>query len=125
MKISILYLDDDAACLKLFQETFGREYDVRVATTCGEARRLLSERRAEIVVSDQVMPEMSGTDFLREVAGAYPESFRVLLTGGVTVGGVMREVGAGTVQLFIAKPWEAHEMREALRRAGLSFYTAG
>lgn len=125
MKKSILYLDDEAACLKLFQETFSKEYDVRTATTRAEARRLLSERRAEIIISDQIMPEISGTEFLREIAEIYPKSFRVLLTGGMMVGDVVREVSTGIVQLFMTKPWEAQNMREALERAGMAFDVRG
>src|SRR2546423_10503171 len=103
MKRSILYLDDDAACLKIFQETFGKDYDVRTAISEREAHLMLMERPAEIIISDQVMPEIEGTEFLRGIAAKYPSSYRVLLTGGVMLGNVVHEVCAGIVQLFVAK----------------------
>ena len=120
MNSTILYLDDESACLDLFRDVFGREYDVRVARTPDEARRMLRERAADLVISDQQMPGMSGTDFLREVSVLCPESRRMLLTGRVTVGSVLPDVGDGLVQIFAPKPWTAEEMREMLERARAS-----
>lgn len=120
MKQSIFYLDDEAACLNIFQATFGRDYDVRTATTLVEARLMLSEDPADVVISDQLMPDIDGTDFLREVAEKYPASCRVLLTGGVMVGHVIGEVSTGGVQFFVAKPWAEADMRETLERASIA-----
>ena len=117
VKISILYLDDDASHLELFQEMFGSEYDVRTATTMAEALGLLAECAADIIISDQVMPEGTGTEFLRTAAQLCPASYRVLLTGAVTVGEVLREVSAGIVQFFLRKPWTEGQMRAVLERA--------
>ena len=70
MRVSILYLDDEAGCLAVFYETFRREYDVRTALTAEEALLMLEERPAEIVVGDYVMSDVTGTEFLRDVAAA-------------------------------------------------------
>src|SRR5215210_4207331 len=80
-KISILYLDDDVVHLDIFREMFTDDYDVRVATTVEAARSMLLERAADIVISDQRMSKVKGTEFLREVAATYPASYRILLTG--------------------------------------------
>lgn len=96
---------------------FGSEFDVRTATTLAEARRVLTGCSVEIVISDQRMPEIEGTVFLREVARTCPETFRVLLTGEISVGEVMPEVGTGVIHLFLPKPWTQSEMRAAFERA--------
>jgi DNA-binding NtrC family response regulator len=119
MKRTILYIDDEAGCLNLFQETFDGEYDVRTATTLTAARRMLAERPADIIISDQSMPEAKGTDFLNEVAVTHPSSYRVLLTGSIHFGEVIREVGAGIIHLFVPKPWTEQDMRRMLERASL------
>lgn len=119
MKPTILYIDDEAGCLSLFQEMFGGEYEVRTTTTLGEARRLLTEHPADIVISDQSMPEIQGTDFLIEVATTQPSSYRVLLTGNFTVADAITEIGSGIVHIFITKPWTMENMREVLGRASL------
>lgn len=117
MKPSVLYLDDERGCLDVFRETFGREYDVRTAASASEALRMLAERPADVIISDQMMPETSGKEFLRIVASLYPASYRVLLTGALTVGHALEEVGAGVVQAFVVKPWTEAEMLNVLERA--------
>jgi DNA-binding NtrC family response regulator len=114
---SIFYLDDEASHLEVFQELFGAEFDVRTSTTPDEARHMLEECAADIIISDQKMPKIKGTDFLREAMQACPASFRVLLTGKVRVGEVMSEVRAGVIHAFLAKPWTEAKMREVLARA--------
>jgi len=97
---------------------YGEEYDVRTAMTISEARRMLAERRADIVISDQTMPEISGTEFLAEVAKEYPQSYRIMLTGSMLAGEAIPEILSGIVQLFMPKPWTELEMRRVLERAG-------
>jgi DNA-binding NtrC family response regulator len=121
LKRTIFYIDDEVVCLNLFQKMFGDEYAVRTATTLTEARRMLTEHPADIVISDQSMPEIKGTDFLSEVATTHPSSYRVLLTGSIHLGGVIAEVGSGLIHLFISKPWTEHNMRQMLERASLHF----
>lgn len=118
MKRSLLYLDDEAACLDLFLRSLGEHYEVRTAETPAAARALLAERPAEIIISDKLMPDMDGTEFLREVAEKYPASCRVLLTGAVAVGGVLPQISNGIVQFFLTKPWTRQEMASLLERAG-------
>jgi diguanylate cyclase len=120
-KRSILYLDDEASILSLFQEMFCDEYDIRIAKTLEEAQCALNERKADIIISDQRMPDIQGTDFLRQIAEAYPASYRVMLTGNARVGDVIREISAGTINLFVAKPWTEDGMRQALERASTSY----
>ena len=114
---SIFYLDDDASQLELFREMFGAEFDVRTSASPSEARRMLAERAAEVIISDQSMPEMDGTDFLREAALSCPGSVRILLSGYVSLGDVLGEVGSGIVNVFVPKPWDESYMRQVLARA--------
>lgn len=114
---SIFYFDDEVGCLDIFENFFGDEYHIRTATSLAVAHRMLSEHPADIVISDQIMPEIEGTGFLRDVARRWPESFRVLLSGGATLGNVLPEISGSTIQQFIAKPWVYQEMSQALERA--------
>jgi two-component system response regulator HupR/HoxA len=111
VKRSIVYIDDDAGCLQVFADRFGTEHDVRTAETLSEGRRLLGESAADIVISDQSMAEIKGTDFLSEVAEKYPNSFRVLLTGSIGFGEVIHDIGDGTVHFFLPKPWTEDYVR--------------
>ncbi|HLL72760.1 MAG TPA: response regulator [Pyrinomonadaceae bacterium] len=118
MKHSVFYFDDDATLLDIFQEMFEDEYDVSTATTLEAARRMLSECAADIIITDQSMPEISGSQFLREAVEKCPDSFRIMLTGYSVVGDVFGEVTSGLINIFIVKPWKEEQMRQALERGG-------
>jgi DNA-binding NtrC family response regulator len=118
MSRTILYLDDELACLKVFKYTFGNEFEVLTASTCSEAYALLSMRPVNIVISDQIMPDMLGTEFLRNVLTCYPESYRVLMTGCATMGNFVSEISTGVIHQFLTKPWTAPEVRQIFERAG-------
>lgn len=121
LKRSVLYLDDEAGCVEFFKHTFGVENDVRTAANLSDARRALKERAADIIISNQTLSEISGTDFLCEVAAAHPASYRVLLTDTAHIGEVIHQIHAGTINGFIAKPWTEQSMRRALERTGAAF----
>lgn len=118
MKTSILYFDDELGLLNMFRWTFKADYNVLTASTLNEARSALAQC-PDIIISNWSMPEISGTDFLREAARVCPNSARVMLTGYGQVGDVFREIASGAIQLFITKPWDEADMREVLERAAL------
>lgn len=118
-KASILYFDDEDSCLSVFREFFGDDYDVQTVSTLVEARRALANGRFDIVISDQLMPEIDGLTFLRSVAATHPESYRIMMTGTIGVGQVIYEVSAGIIHHFVAKPWTVTNMRGALDRGSI------
>ena len=93
------------------------------STTCAGAAKaadafvLLAEREPDIVISDQRMPGMLGTEFLRRVAELHPSCYRILLTGHAAVGSTLTEIASRVVEQFLTKPWTAATMDEALKRA--------
>lgn len=118
---SILYLDDEILLLDIFQQMFSDEYQVLIASTSQEAHHLLALYGADIVISDQSMPLISGTEFLCEVAKQYPQTLRIMLTGQMVIGEALPEIASGIVHLFMTKPWTESEMRRMLERASLNF----
>ena len=101
MKWSILYFDDDLLLLEIFEEMFQHEYEVKTAATLSGARQLLLETTFDIIISDLSMPQISGVDFLREIANKCPSSIRILVTGYVGAGELLTEISTGIVQLFL------------------------
>ncbi len=119
MSKSVFYFDDDERLLENFAEMFDGEFEIQKASTLAEARRILREFRPDIIISDQMMPEIEGTAFLRETISTCPDSFRILLTGQMVVGEVLPELGAGIIHFFLPKPWREEQMKAVLERATL------
>jgi DNA-binding NtrC family response regulator len=78
---------------------------------------MLRSCSADIIVSDQRMPGMEGTEFLRRTQELCPKSLRILLTGEAKFGDVLAEVSEGVVEVFTQKPWDPSELLEILERA--------
>jgi DNA-binding NtrC family response regulator len=121
MKRSIFYLDDNEDMLILFHAVCGHDYDVRTASSLAEGLNMLNSCSADIIISDQRMPEMAGTEFLRIAQELCPKSLRILLTGEVRFGDVLAEIKEGVVECFIQKPWDPAEMRVMLERASIIY----
>jgi DNA-binding NarL/FixJ family response regulator len=88
---------------------------VITAPGAAEGLAVLQSRPVALVISDERMPETTGSDFLAEVRRRWPSIRRVLLTGrpGSTV--VVRGFEAG-IDLLFHKPWDDRALKEAIRR---------
>jgi DNA-binding NtrC family response regulator len=120
-KRSIFYLDDNEEILELFRVMFGEEYDVHTSSSLSEALQMLNSCSTDIIISDQRMPEVKGTEFLRLAHELCPKSLRILLTGEAKVGEVLEEIREGIVEYFIQKPWDPVEMHRMLERASIAY----
>jgi DNA-binding NtrC family response regulator len=117
MSLTILYVDDEAELLTIFELMFRDDYDVRTFEDPVEALRMLSDCPADIIISDQMMPVMNGTEFLRRATELCPEAFRIMLTGNAAVGDVFAEIASGIINIFIPKPWIKSQMKGFLMMA--------
>jgi GAF domain-containing protein/class 3 adenylate cyclase len=78
---------------------------------------LAKEGDVAVIISDQRMPLMSGTEFLSLTATQYPDIIRIILTGYTDVEDLVEAINAGKVFKFVTKPWNADELRAVVRQA--------
>ncbi|MBW4670700.1 MAG: response regulator [Cyanomargarita calcarea GSE-NOS-MK-12-04C] len=117
-KPKILVVDDEPDNLDLLYRTFYRDYKVLKATSGPAALDLLSqEGEVSVIISDQRMPMMSGTEFLSLTATQYPDIIRIILTGYTDVEDLVEAINAGKVFKYVTKPWEAEELKAVVRQA--------
>ncbi len=107
----ILYVDDEDSNLRIFRTGFKREYDITVVNSAQEGLELLRKEKFAIIITDQKMPQMTGTQFLKEVNDLYPNTIRVILTGFSDIGAVIDAINQGNVFKYIPKPWNKAEMK--------------
>ena len=77
----ILFIDDEKNVLTAFQRNLRQEFDIGVALGGAEGLRAMALEPFAVVVCDMRMPEMDGVDTLRQIAEAYPDATRIMLTG--------------------------------------------
>ncbi|MEH1928223.1 response regulator [Nostoc sp.] len=117
-KPKILVVDDEPDNLDLLYRTFYRDYKVLRADSGPAALDLLAqEGEIAVIISDQRMPMMSGTEFLSLTATQYPDIIRIILTGYTDVEDLVEAINAGKVFKYVTKPWEAEELKAVVRQA--------
>jgi GAF domain-containing protein/class 3 adenylate cyclase/two-component SAPR family response regulator len=117
-KPKILVVDDEPDNLDLLYRTFYRDYKVLRAISGPAALDLLAqEGEVAVIISDQRMPMMSGTEFLSLTATQYPDIIRIILTGYTDVEDLVEAINAGKVFKYVTKPWEAEELKGVVRQA--------
>lgn len=117
-KPKILVVDDEPDNLDLLYRTFYREYQVLRATSGPAALEILANHKdVAVIISDQRMPQMSGTEFLSLTATQYPDIIRIILTGYTDVEDLVDAINSGKVFKFVTKPWEAEELRGLVQQA--------
>ena len=115
---TILVVDDDTDTLSALHRLFRRDnYRVLTASSPAEAFELLALYRVQVVLCDQRMPVMSGTEFLSKVKEMYPDTMRIILSGYTGVHVVLDSINRGSIYKFYTKPWNDAELRDNVRLA--------
>jgi DNA-binding NtrC family response regulator len=117
---SVLLVDDEEKILK----TLGRAlrdagHEVLETANPREARRLLGERPFDVFIVDNVMPQLSGLDLIREYVASTPESERaqiLMMTAHATVESALEAMKLGALD-YLQKPFEIDELLVVVRRA--------
>lgn len=117
-KLKILVVDDEPDNLDLLYRTFHRDYKVLRAESGPAALEILAkEGEVAVIISDQRMPKMSGTEFLSLTAAQYPDVIRIILTGYTDVEDLVEAINAGKVFKYVTKPWDAQELKTLVSQA--------
>lgn len=105
-KLKILYVDDEENNLVSFRAYFKRQYQIFTALSAMEAFDILKENEMHIIVTDQKMPVMTGTEFLERTIPIYPDAIRLLITGQADLEAVIDAINLGQINKYVQKPWD-------------------
>ena len=117
MKRDILYVDDEADNLVVFEASLEDSFRVFTADSAAKALELCEQRPFPVVVADQRMPGMTGSELFEVMRRKYPHTKRVMLTGYADPTAMLDAINQGQVYYFIKKPWERHVVFSVLTRA--------
>ncbi len=114
----LLLVDDDVNVLSSLHRLFRRDgYQILTAVAPTEAFELLALHPVQVILCDQRMPVMSGTEFLSKVKDMYPDTIRIILSGYTGLEAVLDSINRGAIYRFYTKPWDDTQLRDNIRLA--------
>lgn len=114
----ILFVDDEEINLLNFRMIFQDRYEIITALSGEEGLRCFQKTKdIGLVISDQRMPGISGTDMLGKIYDIDPDPIRVLLTAHTQVEDVLDAINLGRIYQYILKPWDTNELNGTIDRA--------
>lgn len=111
----VVCVDDEEAILSALRRALRSEpYEVLTTPDPERALRWVSTREVSLIITDQRMPDMEGTELLKEVTRRSPSTARLILTAypGVVVS---RPGVRGDTECMISKPWDSAMLRKTIR----------
>ena len=118
MKHKVMIIDDEAAITDMFKDALSKEpYDVLCAASAEEAFPILAREQIDLVISDERMPGMSGSEFLSLVRQKYPDTIRMILTGHASLESAIRAINEGEIYRFFTKPCNVIDLAMTIRHA--------
>ncbi len=125
-KLTIVYVDDQREVLSTLStdlEIFSEYVNLEECESAIEALEIIEEIDDEgdmlaIVISDHIMPEMSGVEFLSKVHqdSRFPLTKKILLTGQATHEDTINAINNAKIQRYISKPWKSEEVQEVVKK---------
>ena len=101
----VLFVDDEAALLAGLRFALRKErFEILTASSGDAGLALLAQQEVDVVVSDEQMPGMAGSQFLAKLRTLYPRTARIILSGQATVEADIRAINEGETYRFLTKP---------------------
>ncbi len=118
MSNRILLVDDEANVLSALKRAlFDTAFEIESVTSGEQALKIMKEQTFKVVVSDERMIGMQGSEFLSQVREKYPHTVRIILTGHASIEAAIKAVNQGEIYRFFSKPWNDNELKYAIRSA--------
>jgi adenylate cyclase len=114
---TLLLVDDEPRVLDSLEALLGMEHLVLRADKPEAALRILATEPVAVVVSDQRMPGMLGTELLARSREVAPDAVRILLTAFTDTDALVESINAAGIYHFVHKPWDPTELRLLIDRA--------
>jgi adenylate cyclase len=114
--VTVLIVDDEARVLDSLEAMLAMSYRVLRADRPDAALAIMAREEIALVISDQRMPGMTGTELLARSLEISADTVRILLTAFTDVDALMESINAANIYHFILKPWDPKELLHIVRR---------
>jgi DNA-binding NtrC family response regulator len=120
----ILVVDDEADIVKTFALSYRNDFTIRGTTDPEEALDIVGREPIAVLVSDQRMPLMVGTELIRRALDVKPDLRPIILSGYADIDALVTAVNLRRIYRYVPKPWDRQEMRDTIHQAIESLHLA-
>jgi response regulator RpfG family c-di-GMP phosphodiesterase len=113
-KRTILCVDDESDIVSSLYDTFMDKYVVKTATSGAAALAIFQQEDIALIISDQRMPLMTGTELLAQINELKPKCKKILLTGYADMQAAIDAINKGAVDKYISKPWDDDDLEKTV-----------
>ena len=118
MSSRILLVDDEPRVTDALQRALRLEdYDISVCNSAEGALAMMESESFDVIISDEQMPGMSGTELLAVVRDRWPDTVRIVLTGQANLEAALRAINEGSVFRFLTKPCRGGDLAGTVHQA--------
>jgi response regulator RpfG family c-di-GMP phosphodiesterase len=105
--MTVLCVDDELDIILAMKRLLRKQnYNLLFASSGEKALEIMQQNDVHLIISDMIMPAMSGAELLEKVATFYPNSYRILLTGYADMESTISAINKGIILKYIQKPWD-------------------
>ncbi|WP_321991079.1 HD domain-containing phosphohydrolase [Marispirochaeta aestuarii] len=115
----ILFVDDEYNILQSLKRLFFEypEFEILTALSAEEGAGILATRQVDVLISDEKMPKIAGSQFVHYVKERFPDVVRCILTGYANPENILKAVNKGEVYRYLVKPWNDGDLISTIRSA--------
>jgi response regulator RpfG family c-di-GMP phosphodiesterase len=115
---TLLLVDDEGNIIKALSRLLRRDgYQILTACSGAEGLELLEQNTVGVIITDQRMPQMTGSEFLFQVKERYPDTVRIVLSGYTELRSITDAINQGAIYKFLTKPWDDQLLRDNIDEA--------
>lgn len=119
---TVLFVDDQTEILTLIEKMLKNEdYNKLFASSATEALEIMEKNSVDVIVTDMLMPEISGLELLEILKEKYPQVVRIVLSGYSQVSSILSAINNGDIYRFITKPWKINDESKKIIQAALQY----
>jgi two-component system response regulator HupR/HoxA len=117
----VLIIDDEIRSLESLERILDEHFEVRLADNTDKALAVLRNEWVQIVLCDQRMPDMPGTEFLKLVKQSWPDIIRMIISGYTDAEDIIMSINEAGIYQYITKPWQPQALILTLQNAARLF----
>jgi signal transduction histidine kinase len=113
----VLIVDDEPQVLAALRHQLRREFDVVTAENGAEALEILRHEPVDVIIADQRLPQMTGSEVLAAARALNGDAARIMLTSYADLDAVVDAINQAQIYGYVTTPWDGNEIRTTVRTA--------